>query len=56
LPHTKTIKENRAPGPGAYDTSKADLSPNGKYVLSNIHNILTRKFGMTSRKNIGDRN
>jgi len=36
--------ENRVPGPGFYDTSKADLSPTGKYSISKIMNCTARKF------------
>ena len=44
------------PGPGHYDTSKADLSPNGKYSISKIHNCTSRKFdGFSGRGEIADR-
>jgi len=33
------------PGPGFYDTSKADLSPTGRYITSKMSNCKTRKFG-----------
>lgn len=48
--------ENRVPGPGHYDTSKADLSPTGRYVTSKIHNCLNRRFeGFSGRGEIADR-
>lgn len=36
--------ESKVPGPGHYDTSKADLSPTGKYYVSKIMNCTSRKF------------
>jgi hypothetical protein len=44
------------PGPGFYDTSKADLSPNGRYATSKMSNCTTRKFGgFSGRGEIADR-
>ncbi len=44
------------PGPGHYDTSKADISPNGKYTISKIQNCISRKFdGFSGRGDIADR-
>jgi len=37
------------PGPGAYNMSSQDLSPKGRYCLSNLHNCLTRSFGSSLR-------
>lgn len=48
--------DNRVPGPGHYDTSKIDLSPNGKYSISKILNCTTRKFdGFAARGDIIDK-
>lgn len=48
--------ENRVPGPGHYDTSKADLSPTGKYAVSKIQNCTSRKFeGFSGRGEIAER-
>lgn len=46
----------KVPGPGAYDTSHADLSPQGRYVSSKMGNCLTRKFAITTRKPIAENN
>ncbi|CAM6002317.1 unnamed protein product [Sphagnum balticum] len=42
--------DKKVPGPGAYDTSHIDFSPQGKYVTSRMKNCLTRKFAITTRK------
>lgn len=39
------IQDNKVPGPGAYPTTKAEMSPEGKYCLSKMGSTLTRKFG-----------
>lgn len=46
----------KVPGPGAYDTSHADLSPQGRYVSSKMGNCLTRKFAITTRRPIAENN
>ena len=41
---------NKLPGPGAYDVSTyQDISPKGKYCLSNSQNCLARSFGSSHR-------
>lgn len=45
-------KENKVPGPGSYDKSKENLSPEGKYCLSNMKNSLVRTFGTSERNRI----
>jgi hypothetical protein len=47
------LAENKFPGPGAYDVSKANLSPEGKYILSRMHSSLAQRFSITSRKPLG---
>lgn len=44
--------ESKIPGPGSYNLEKTDFSPNGKYYLSRIPSVLTRKFGKSERSNI----
>lgn len=45
-----TTLHNLSPGPGNYDTSKQDLSPDGKYVLSRMKNAFVRTFGKSYRQ------
>jgi hypothetical protein len=43
-------KLSKLPGPGAYDVSShQDISPKGRYCLSNSQNCLTRSFGSSQR-------
>lgn len=41
--------ECKIPGPGSYELENVNLSPKGKYCLSNLQNCLTRKFGTSKR-------
>lgn len=51
-----SVNLNRlVPGPGAYDTTKTDMSPQGKYVISKMQNCLTRKFAISRRKPLAER-
>jgi hypothetical protein len=43
--------QNKLPGPGAYDvTTFQDISPKGRYCLSNSSNCLTRSFGSSQQR------
>ena len=42
----------RVPGPGTYDFSKVNLSPEGKYSLSRLQSAKTTKFGQAKRMGI----
>jgi len=46
------ISENKIPGPGTYDLGKTDLSPDGKYCISRMPSVLSRRFGTSERGNI----
>lgn len=46
------LTPNRVPGPGAYDVSKTDFSPEGKYCMSSMPNVLSSKFGKSERANL----
>ena len=49
------IEDLKIPGPGAYDTSKADISPDGHYTLSRMENAKVRKFSKGVRQSFGVR-
>jgi len=49
-------RENKVPGPGSYETTQVDLSPQGRYVTSKLRNCLARKFAITTRRPIADKN
>lgn len=40
------------PGPGSYDLAPTDLSPDGKYCLSKMPSVQSRKFGTSERQNV----
>jgi hypothetical protein len=43
--------QSKLPGPGAYDvTTYQDISPKGRYCLSNSTNCLTRSFGSAQQR------
>ena len=42
--------KSTVPGPGKYDTSKQEFSPEGKYVMSRMKNVFVRKFGKSQRQ------
>ena len=45
--------QNKLPGPGAYDASEhQDISPQGRYCLSSLHNCLSRSFGTSQRSDL----
>lgn len=48
LGRTKDL-ENKIPGPGSYDNSKQDMSPNGKYFNSKMKSNFVRSFGNSER-------
>ncbi len=50
------ISSSKIPGPGSYNTSRADLSPNGRYPTSKMQNCLTRKFPISNRRPIAENN
>lgn len=38
-------KDIKVPGPGAYDYSKTELSPDGRYFYSRLQSAKNSKFG-----------
>ena len=47
-----SAEDRKLPGPGVYDQSKTDLSPEGKYFYSKMQSKLASKFGVSQRPNI----
>ena len=52
LGRSQTAKNlHGVPGPGAYNTTEnTEISPKGKYCLSNSQNCLTRRFGSSAQR------
>ncbi len=43
------IVNDKVPGPGSYDMSKTEFSPEGKYFYSRLQSAKGNKFGKTLR-------
>ena len=48
-------KDMKVPGPGSYDNSKTDFSPDGKYYASRYETSKSRTFGRELRKTFVNR-
>ena len=56
LPSRASTAEKIVPGPGAYDVSNEQMSPDGSYITSKMHNSLVRRFGSSIRSHLNRKN